>query len=225
MKKLSLIPLLLIVGCVVVTDHPRHQPQVVVDVHSHWRVVWVEYYGCPDLWIDTCVGMGWHDDDVSVALFLAHHARVDINVVIGHRRAGLSWWSVGLKLNLSPMIFHVEIPSHVHVGPPYGNAYGYYRKHNPNYVFVDADVHNLVHLRVTSHYYGLDPIAVIRAREGGKPFGDIVKENHGKSKGKDVSGKPVKQDAPKGKGPDVDKGKGPDGDKGPGPGKGKGKNK
>lgn len=224
MKKLSLL-LLLIAGCVVVSDHPRHQPHVGLDVEvrSHWRIVWVEYYGCPAAWVDTCVGLGWHDDDISVALHLAHHAHVDIGVVIGHRRAGLSWWDVTLRLNLSPMVFHVDIPANVHVGPPYGNAYGYYRKHHPTYVFVDADIHNLVNLRVTSHYYNLDPIAVIRSREGGKPFAAIVKENHGRSKGRDVGGKPVRQDAPKGKGPD----KGPDVDKGggPGPGKGKGKNK
>ncbi len=224
MRKLTIGALLGLMGCIVVDPGPG---PVEIDVRAHYRVIWVEYYGCPHAWIDTCYGFGWHDDDVAVALFLAYHAHVDINIVIGHRRSGCSWWDVTLRLNLSPMVFHVDIPSHVHVGPPYGKAYGYFRKHDPKYVFIDADCHNLVHLHVHHKYYGRDPMLIIQERESGKGWGQMVKEHHGKSRGKDVQGKPVKQDSPghsdKGeKGKPDDKGGKPD-DKGPG--KGKGKNK
>jgi hypothetical protein len=238
MKRLILAPILL--AACQITLEPAPPPHVHMHVGATWRVLWVEYYVIPETTIVYCDGLGWHDDDLSVALFLAHHAHVDVKVVVGWRTRGLTWWDVSVKLGLGPDMFYVAIPDHVHVGPPYGNAYGYYRKRSPSYVFVDADVVNLVHLKVTSVYYNLDPVTVIKWREGGKHFGDIVHEHHGRSRGKDAHGRPVRQDAPKAKGgPPDDKGKGgppedkggPPDDKGKGGppddkgGKGKGKDK
>lgn len=222
MRYLCLAALVGLGACIVVEDRPPAR-EVVIDLRAHYRVMWVEYYGCPPVWIDTCYGYGWGDDDVAVALFLAYHAHVDIGVVVGHRRAGCSWWDVTLRLKLEPTIYFVEVPPHVHVGPPYGHAYGYFRKQEPNYVFVDADIHNLVHLHVTSRYYGLEPAAVIHHREEGRSWEVLVKENHGKGKGTDARGNSVKQETP---GHSDEHGKGKpndDDDKGKPPGKGKGK--
>lgn len=112
-------------GCVVVRDGPGHGPPPHARSHGHYRAVWVEYYGCPELWIDPCIGLGWHDDDIAVGLFLAHHAHVDIQTVVNLRRGGCGWWDVAVRLRLDPaVVFYVDLPATVEPGPPYGNAYG-----------------------------------------------------------------------------------------------------
>lgn len=226
MKYLPAIVLAALAGCVVHTGGPgaRTDVRVEADVHAHYRVIWHEYYGCSHTTIDYCFGLGWHVDDIAVALFLAHHARCDVKVVIDWRVKGLTWWDVTFRLGLKPDVYFVEIPAHVHVGPPYGKAYGYYRRHDPRYVFTDTDIHNLVHLKVTSDYYALDPVVVIRYRERGGGWDELIREHHGKSRGKDVAGRPVKQPPPdrdRGRDDETPDPKGPD--KGPGKGKGKGK--
>ncbi len=221
-RTLLLVAALAVPGCIIVEDRPipRYDPppaQVVVD-DDPYRVMWIEYYGCPESTIDDCYVAGWAEDDIAVGLFLCYHAHVSIGTVIDLRARRLSWWDVTLRLNLRPEILYVEVPSHVAVGPPYGRAYGYFRKSEPGYVFVDADFHNLVHLRLMTHYYKLDAATVIHRRERGADFKVIVRENHGKSIGHDAKGQPVKQAAPKAKGKPNEK-------ENPGKGKGKGKDK
>jgi hypothetical protein len=178
------------------------------DVHV-FRAMWIEYYGCPGWWVDHCISLGWHDDDISVALFLSHHAHVDIHTVIQWRVHGCTWWDVAVRLRLQPAA-----------------------------VFTDADVHNVVHLKVTSEYYGVEAVEVMRQREGGRAFRDIVveRQSRGPPAGRNVRGEALRgggkggraESAPPRTNKKGPKGKGerPDA-KGPGPGKGgpKGKSK
>jgi hypothetical protein len=93
------------------------------------------------------------------------------------------------------------------VGPPYGKAYGHYKKHEHNYkrvVLADEDVVNLVNLRFISDYHRVAPEIVMDMRSQGGRFVVINEEvrkgkdgNHGQE---DEKGKDKHKDSGKGKG-------------------------
>ena len=59
------------------------------------------------------------------------------------------------------------------MGPPYGNAYGHYKKYKKDYkkvVLVDDDVVNLVNLRFMSEYHGIAAELVMDRRGRGEKF-------------------------------------------------------
>jgi hypothetical protein len=112
-----------------------------------------------------------HDEEIPVAFFLASRAHVDPAVILDlHMRRRMSWFDITFHYGLTPEIFYVPV---THVGPPYGNAYGYYKKHRKNYrggVLVDADVVKLVNLRFMSDYHGIRPEEIIDRRGKGERF-------------------------------------------------------
>ncbi len=69
-----------------------------------------------------------------------------------------------------PEIYYVPV---ARVGPPYGNAYGHYKRHKNDYrkvVLADDDVINLVNLRFMSEYHGIAAETVIDRRGRGEKF-------------------------------------------------------
>jgi hypothetical protein len=144
-------------------------------------------------------------DEAPVVFFLAQRAHVEPGVILRLRRDGRSWMDITLHFGLSPAIFYV--PLSVDPGPPYGHAYGYYKKVPrakwSTIRLPDADVVNLVNLRFMRDYYDADPGSVIRLRHEGKHFAAIGHAagrkhgrssppgaSHGKGKGKSSEKKP-----------------------------------
>ena len=90
------------------------------------------------------------------------------------------------------------------VEPPYGKAYGHYKKYHPNkewkkIVLSDNEVVDLVNLRFISEYHKLDPDKVIKMRGQGMNFVNInveIEKGKGKSKGKQGKVKKNKKDKP-----------------------------
>jgi len=128
-----------------------HVPQTrVVYVRDHYRI---------------------DDEELPVVFFLASRAHVDPQVIINLRtRRRMSWLDITFHYGLTPEIYYVPV---MRVGPPYGNAYGYYKKHKNNYrrvVLADADVVNLVNLRFMSDYHGIGPESVMERRGRGERF-------------------------------------------------------
>lgn len=107
-------------------------------------------------------------EDVAVAYFLARRGGVSVRVVLGHRERGLSWFRVGLQLGLPIDVYFM--PMDHHPGPPYGKAYGYWKKqrgrHGHPRGLTDVEVRDLVVLHLASGYYGLAPGEVARRRAG-----------------------------------------------------------
>jgi len=112
-----------------------------------------------------------HDEELPVIFFLASRAHVDPQVIIDLRmRSRMSWLDITFHYGLSPEIYYVPLRR---VGPPYGKAYGYYKKHGNNYsrvVLADDDVVNLVNLRFMSDYHGVDPEVIMDRRGKGEKF-------------------------------------------------------
>src|SRR6185503_16540627 len=115
--------------------------------------------------------------------------------IIDLRLGGRPWREIAVRFGLGPEVFYVPVA--VTPGPPYGKAYGYYKKkprHQWNTIMLaDPDVVALVNLRFLSDHYRLAPERVIEARGRHGDFiavnahlrgGDNDDDHHGKGKGK-----------------------------------------
>lgn len=124
------------------------------------------------------------DEELPVVFFLASRAHVDPSVIIDLRvRQRMSWLNITFHYGLTPEIYYVPVER---VGPPYGNAYGHYKKHKKDYkkvVLVDADVVNLVNLRFMSEYHGVAAEVVMDRRGKGERF-VVINDDFHKEKGK-----------------------------------------
>ncbi|HTY26467.1 MAG TPA: hypothetical protein VMC85_25290 [Desulfomonilaceae bacterium] len=135
--------------------------------HSSFYLAIGDYYHVPE---SRVVYVSDHyrirDEELPVVFFLASRAHVDPQVIIDLRmRHRLSWLDITFHYGLTPEIYYVPV---TRVGPPYGNAYGHYKKHQKDYkkvVLVDDDVVNLVNLRFMSEYHG-KPAEVVMDRRG-----------------------------------------------------------
>ncbi len=168
-----------------------------------------DYYGVPERSLVVVRERHIPDDEVPVVFFLAREARVGPDVIVNLRLSGKSWMDITLHYGLSPQIFYV--PFSVDPGPPYGKAWGYYKKRPKNkwkeIRLVDADIVNFVNLKFVSGHYGYPPEQVVKMRSGGKKFVAIhseIKKGKEKSKGKGEStgksGKKESKGKSKGKG-------------------------
>lgn len=130
-------------------------------------------------------------EELPVIYYLASRARVKPSAVIDLRMNRISWLDISFRLGLSPEIFFVPLTVEK-IGPPYGRAYGYYKKYRPNkewkkIVLTDSEVVDLVNLRFISEYHKIAPDKVTEMRGRGIKFVNINKEiekGKGKSKGK-----------------------------------------
>ena len=154
-----------------VGDHYRVPPRQVVDLRTRYGLL---------------------DEELPLVFFLAARAHVGPQTVIDLRMRKTSWLDIGLHFGLSPEIFFVPVALE-RIGPPYGNAYGYYRKHGragnwQKVVLSDREVIDLVNLRFLSEYHGLTPDAIIGMRGRERSFINIHDEI-GKGKNKDPQAK------------------------------------
>ena len=132
-----------------------------------------QYFHRPERDVMVVHERGLPDDEIPVAFFIAARAGVEPRVIIDLRLDGMRWIDICSRHRLSPEIFYVSVPVEVK-GPPYGRAYGYYkkkpRKEWKSIVLADDDVVNLVNLRVMSEHYRVPAAEIIRMRSEGKSF-------------------------------------------------------
>src|SRR5262245_35941886 len=107
----------------------------------------VEYWGrrCED------------PDDLAVALFIARHSGRSLNEIFDLRHRGRTWWEISVRYGVPDDVWFV--PVRRDPGPPYGKAYGHWKKHRRDerqaLVLSDVDARNLVAVRVMHEYYGV----------------------------------------------------------------------
>ena len=147
-----------------------------------------EYYRVPEREVLVVRKRGIPDEELPVVFLLAAQARVAPGAIIDLRLGGMSWMDITLRHRLSPEIYYVPVNGGK-VGPPYGNAYGHYKKHPKNewkkIRLADRDVVNMVNLKFMSEHYGYAPEKVMQMRAEGRQFvainDSIRKEKHGKN--------------------------------------------
>ncbi len=145
----------------------------------------------------------FRNEELPVVYYLAARARVKPSAIIDLRMSHMSWLDISFRYGLTPEIFFVPLTMKK-VEPPYGKAYGHYKKYHPNkewkkIVLSDKEVVNLVNLRFISEYHKLAPDKVIKMRGQGMNFVNInvkIEKGKGKSKGKQGKVKKNKKDKP-----------------------------
>jgi len=137
-----------------------------------------DYYRVPEREVIIIRERGIPYEEMPVVLFLAGRAHVAPGVIVDLRLRGMSWMDITFHYGLSPEIYYV--PLRTAPGPPYGRAYGYYkkwpRKEWKKVRLGDNDVVNLVNLKFASEHYGCSPEEVIKMRSGGRNFVEINEE-------------------------------------------------
>jgi hypothetical protein len=126
-------------------------------------------------------------DDLAVLLFLARHSRRDAGDIAVLRSKGLTWWEIGVRIGVPADVFFVRVARDP--GPPYGKAYGHWKKHarkSSAYALTDVEVRDLVAVRMIHEYYGV-PVEVAMSRRAAG--GDLrvlmtaeYRERHGKGR-------------------------------------------
>jgi len=84
------------------------------------------HFKMPGTTVGLCVKKGIPDEEFPVVCYLATRARVKPEALIKLRLQGRSWADITIGLGLGAEIFYVPIK--VAAGPPYGNAYGHFKK-------------------------------------------------------------------------------------------------
>ena len=107
------------------------------------------------------------DEELPVVFFIAERARVPAARIVDMRLHGASWWDISVRYGLGADVYYVPVTV-VRTGPPYGRAYGHYKKPRKQWntiVLTDADIVNLVELRFMSEHYHVPPDRIVELRE------------------------------------------------------------
>jgi hypothetical protein len=109
--------------------------------------------------------------DFPVIAFLAYHSHRSPSFILNLRKEGYGWADIFFQLHVQPSVLFVGIDHDP--GPPYGNAWGYWKKHyRPGtrqlYRISDRDIVGLVKVQTASRHFGASPFAVIDAQRNGR---------------------------------------------------------
>ena len=129
--------------------------------------------------------------DLPVVLFLAHESGRPVDAIVGQRPQGRSGWGIFERAGVRPDVLFVGIDRDP--GPPYGKAWGYWKKRPKVVRFSDADVAGLVQVQIGARAAGLPPYEVARARGQGKRVATLVADKRGRPF---HAGKPGKNGGP-----------------------------
>lgn len=129
------------------------------------------YYQVPEREVTVIHESAIPPDEVPVVFYLAQQAHVAPAVVVDFRRRGGSWADVAYHLHLAPDVYY--FPG----GPPYGKAYGYWKKHPPR----DEEVVDAVNIHFLSDYHRVAPDVVWTERSRGRSYAVVARDFEAKS--------------------------------------------
>jgi len=124
------------------------------------------------------------ENDFPVLLFLASEGHVGLAAVWDLRSHGLTWVQVMTRLNIPRERIFVEMPREP--GPPYGKAYGHWKKHPREEVAVtDDDIRYWTNVRTQARYFGVAPEVVVGWRDSGRTWKSVAASEYREKKGKE----------------------------------------
>jgi hypothetical protein len=148
-------------------------------------------------------------NDLPVALFIAKHAGRPVRAVLDLRLGGKGWGEIFVSFGLPYAVLFADLPPDP--GPPYGKAWGYWKKHknraDARIALSDAEFADLVHLHVTTSALGIDAREAVRLRASGRPFAAIAGNAYRAKHAHKKTGKPPGKGKGAQKGKSQDKGK------------------
>lgn len=138
-----------------------------------------DYYHADDHVVVGC--SEWMSEpDMVVALHLARVADMDLEIILDWRRGGLTWYDITHRCHRDTNIYYVDLPSDP--GPPYGRAWGHWRKHpRQDMRMSDDEIRSFTTLRALSEYSRQRPSEVLQMRRQGKSPSQIAGKHRSKS--------------------------------------------
>lgn len=119
-------------------------------------------------------------DDLAVALFLSRHCDKDPEFFFGLRQQGLGWFEISNRCRVPVDVYFVPVARDP--GPPYGKAYGHWKKykHDRKHVVVldDGDIRNLVAVRMVHEYYGVPVEVAMQWRSTGHDVRKVMNSEY-----------------------------------------------
>ncbi len=119
-------------------------------------------------------------DDLAVFLFLVRTSGKDPHEIARLRHSGLTWFDVGVRVGVPADAWFVAVDRDP--GPPYGRAYGHWKKHerdrNLPVRLTDTDARNLVAVRVIHEYYGVPVAIAMEWRASGRDIRALVVQEY-----------------------------------------------
>lgn len=151
-----------------------------------------DHYKTPETKIAYMKKKGIKDDEMPVVLHVAAKAKVEPEKLVEMRLKGQPWADISLKFGLGAESFHV--PFEKDPGPPYGRAYGYFKKHPKSewnkIKLSDDEIKSMVNLQFIAKQQGTSADAVVKIGAGGSDFvavfSNVKKHKHAKKKCKAV---------------------------------------
>ena len=126
-----------------------------------------------------------NSDDLAVALFVARRSGKSADHIYGLRQGGLSWWDISVRLGLPMDVWFVPVARDP--GPPYGKAYGHWKNHKRDkrhaVALSDAELRNLVAVRMLHEYYGVSVAVAMDWRSSGRDLRVLVSNEYNKRHG------------------------------------------
>lgn len=134
---------------------------------AYFRAV-AEHFKLPMREVSVVGDWNLEPDEVPVVLFVAHHAGVSPDALIGLRKRGRSWREVASRFGLDVRSFHIPLPKDVPLGS-LDRAYGEFRG-RPHWEWNQIELNDLeivclVNLRVLSEEAGVPPLRILRSRD------------------------------------------------------------
>ena len=121
------------------------------------------------------------EQDLPVILFLANVSGRPVDAIVDLRYKGLGWSVIFSRVGVPYDVLFVDIDRDP--GPPYGKAWGHWKKNPKRCVLSDTDVVNLVNVQVGHRVTGMSPYDLVRARSGGKSIATVVADKKGRPHG------------------------------------------
>lgn len=139
-----------------------------------------QYYDRDRADVEQWGGQCRNPDDLAVMLFLARHSDRPPAQLIAMRHDGLTWWQIGLRLNVPMDIWFVSMSGDP--GPPYGKAYGHWRKHQRDrrhtFVLSDREARDFVAVRMLHEYYRVDVPTAMKWRASGRDLRTLANREY-----------------------------------------------
>lgn len=116
--------------------------------------------------------------DLPVMLFVARESGRPLEAIVNQRALGLSWSSIFKRHNVPTDVLFAGIDRDP--GPPYGRAWGYWKKHPSTTALSDSDVRGLVQVRLGSRWARLSPYQMARGQGRGESVISVVADRKGR---------------------------------------------
>lgn len=116
--------------------------------------------------------------DLPVVLFLARASGKPVDLIVGWRSEGLGWSVIFGRAGVPLGVLFAGIDRDP--GPPYGKAWGHWKKDPRGARISDGDIAALAQIQVGSRVTGLAPLALARQQGRGRSVAAAVAEKKGR---------------------------------------------